>query len=620
MIRRKRKFLHWPSVVRHRPAFGWVPCPSPGSVGAGMQPVRHGGASPGHATRRIHRITLLGVILSHCAATAFSAPSDSDLVMRAESALIETIEKISPAAVCIHDAAQRGGGSGVLIDAQGYGLTNFHVVAGMMEKRRGWGGLSDGTLYELEVLGIDPVGDVAMFRLKGDKAFPFATLGDSDRVQIGDAVIAAGNPFILSEDYTPSISVGVVSGTHRYQKGVDGNLIYSDCLQVDAAINPGNSGGALFNAQGEIIGINGRISVGARGRLNVGHGFAISSNQIRRFIPALRAGLIARHGTLGASVFELEKGRVLFVDVVPGGAADRAGIHNADRLLTFEGVPVRTQNVFASMLGTYPEDWPVVLEVETDSKPREITVRLDPINPKMRAPFTADRQANLAQLRRLLYGFRRAVFRDASVALPQSWSWTAKRDYLAEGGQPKFSEQYEVSALIETPVRMVRRYDDAARGFEIVYDEASAAKHLTQDGDTMDLPTGDRIALNALYVVRHRLLGELTDEQLADVVHAGADAMTRKSKAAIDKGESNSLTPLEVIDWPLGGHTLAKFSFDPETGRLMRIRVRDIATNEQATIELSDYNWAAGFMLPHTLEVRTASSAYRETLSNWNLK
>ncbi len=546
--------------------------------------------------------------------------ADDDPVLRAESALIETIEIISPAAVCIHDAAQRGGGSGVLIDAQGYGLTNFHVVAGMMEKRRGWGGLSDGKLYELEVLGIDPVGDVAMFRLKGENAFPFATLGDSDRVQIGDTVIAAGNPFILSEDYTPSISVGLVSGTHRYQKGVGGNLIYSDCLQVDAAINPGNSGGALFNAQGEIIGINGRISVGARGRLNVGHGFAISSNQIRRFIPALRAGLIARHGTLGAGVIEPENGHVLFIDVLPGGAADRAGIRNADRLLKFDSVPVRSQNVVASMLGTYPEDWPVLLEVEHEGKTSEVVVRLDPVNPKMRAPFTVDREANLAQVRRLLEGFRRAVFRDASATTPQNWTWTASREYFpGDDARAKFSEKYEVSAQTDGPVRMIRRYDDGKRGFEIVYDEATAVKHLTQDGDKMDLPTGDKIVLSALYILQHRLFSEVTDQQLATVSHAGADAkvIQHAAEAAVHR---SSQSPLEVIDWPIGEQTLAKFSFDPETGRVVRIRVRDIATNEQAAIEFSDYNWAAGLVLPHTIEVRTASSGYRETLSNWNVK
>ncbi len=577
----------------------------------------------------IRVITILGFLVGPAVVRSdvadHATKPSTDIVVDAEAALIATIAKISPAAVCIHDAAQRGGGSGVLIDAKGYGLTNFHVVAGMMEKRKGWGGLSDGKLYELEVLGIDPVGDVAMFRLKtdaeqGEKVFPFATLGDSDRVQIGDAVIAAGNPFILSEDYTPSISVGVVSGTHRYQKGVDGNLVYSDCLQVDAAINPGNSGGPLFNAQGEVIGINGRISVGSRGRLNVGHGFSISSNQIRRFIPALRAGLLARHGTFGANVFEPEMGQILFIDVADNGAAERARIHNGDRLLTFDGVTVSGQNVVASMLGTYPEDWPVVLKVETEGKPREVTVRLDPVNPKMRFPFAADRQNNLTQVRRVLDGYRRAVFRDASAELPQTWTWTARRESSPDAGGPKISEQYEITAMTEAPIHMLRRHEDGARGYEIVFDDASAAKNLTQDGDKMDLSTGERIVLNAMYVLRNRLLARLPDEQLAEVMLSGSDAANKASAADIEKGAQDSLDPLEVIDWPLGGSTLVKFSFDQQTGRLVRIRARDIATNEQATVELSDYNWASGFMLPHALQVRTATSSYRELLSNWDLK
>lgn len=571
----------------------------------------------------IRRVCFLSIGFINVSATlaADQAPQpDSGLVARAESALVATIAKISPAAVCIHDAAQRGGGSGVLIDSEGYGLTNFHVVAGMLEKRRGFGGLNDGTLYELEVLGIDPVGDVAMFRLEHldiKHNFPFAPLGDSDRVQIGDTVIAAGNPFILSEDYTPSVSVGIVSGVHRYQKGVDGNLIYSDSLQVDAAINPGNSGGPLFNVDGEIIGINGRISVGSRGRLNVGHGFAISSNQIRRFIPAMRAGLLARHGTFGANVFEPEMGRVLFIDVASGGAADRAGIRNGDRILSLDGAAVRSQNFVASTLGTYPEDWPVRLTVEADGRQRETTVRLDPVNPKMRMPFSPDRQLNLKQVRRVLAAFRRAVFRDASAPLPQNWSWSAKREYVPDAGGQKFSEEYEVSSMADAPVHMLRRYEGGGRGFEVVYDEASAIKNLTQDGDKMDLPTGERIVLNALYLVRHRLLSEVSDDQLSDVSLSGADAPILN---AVDPASTKRLDPLEVIDWPFGGTTTARFSFDQETGRLVRIRVRDIATNEQSTAELSDYNWAAGFTVPHTLEVRTPSSTYRETLSNWNIK
>lgn len=540
-----------------------------------------------------------------------------DPVLRAESELIETIARVSPAAVCIHDAAQRGGGSGVLIDPQGYGLTNYHVIAGMMEDRRGYGGLSDGKLYELEVLGIDPVGDVAMFRLKwdgdGEPDFPFATLGDSDSVQLGDTVIAAGNPFILSEDYTPSISVGIVSGTHRYQKGVRGNLIYSDCLQVDAAINPGNSGGALFNAAGEIVGINGRISVGARGRLNVGHGFAISSNQIRRFIPAMRAGLLARHGTLGTGVIEPQPGRVHLVDIIPGGAADRAGIRSGDRLVRFDGEEIRTQNRFASMLGTYPEDWPVPLVIETEGRTREISVRLDPVNPKMRLVHTVPRDVNFLQVRRILDAFRLAVFREASNQVPQEWTWIVRREIRTTEGEVE-TQVYEATAAVETPIRMIRRYDDGSRGTIIEYDEASATSRAGTDAQPMDLPIAHRLTLNALYLVRNRLLLDLPERDLADLSHGGADAPLVEGQR---RGIAN---PLEVLTWTLGGHAVAKFSFDSDTGRLVRIRVHDIATNEQATIELADYQWAAGYMLPHTMRFRMGNTGFVDTLSNWSFR
>ena len=197
----------------------------------------------------------------------------------AGSERVALMERVSPGVVGVFDDEQSGGGSGVLIDPRGFGLTNYHVVAGMLDGRKGWGGLSDGSLYRLEVLGIDPTGDVAMFRLVGRDSFPFARLGDSDKVAVGDTVLAMGNPFTLSENYAPTVTRGLVTGVHRYQWGVKGNLIYSDCFQTDASINPGNSGGPLFNSQGEIIGINGRISVNTRGGINVDGGDAIAATQ-----------------------------------------------------------------------------------------------------------------------------------------------------------------------------------------------------------------------------------------------------------------------------------------------------------------------------------------------------
>src|SRR5207248_11670900 len=159
--------------------------------------------------------------------------------------------------------------------------------------------LPDGVLYDAVAVGIDKVGDVALIKLLPKKAgqdFPCATLGDSDAVKAGDWSLALGNPFLLATDFTPTVTFGLVSGTHRYQRPEGGVLLeYTDCIQVDASINPGNSGGPLFNAKGELIGINGRGSFEKRGRVNSGVGHAISINQIKHFLAHLYAGLDTDH-------------------------------------------------------------------------------------------------------------------------------------------------------------------------------------------------------------------------------------------------------------------------------------------------------------------------------------
>ena len=281
--------------------------------------------------RVVSALTAISLLATSACAGMDIADARS-IVREAQARRIEVIDRVSPAVVCVFDEREQGGGSGVIIDPAGYGLTNFHVIAGMLSTRRGFGALSDGKLYDLEVLGIDPTGDIAMFRLRGRDTFDYVELGNSDLVQVGDVVMAMGNPFSLSEDYAPSVTNGIVTGVHRYQWGVGTNLIYSDCIQTDASINPGSSGGPLFNERGKVIGINGRISVNTRGRFNVGHGYAISSNQIRRFMPALRAGLLARHGTLQATVERARGGHVVFDNVRRNHAGDKAGVLIGDRL------------------------------------------------------------------------------------------------------------------------------------------------------------------------------------------------------------------------------------------------------------------------------------------------
>ena len=177
------------------------------------------------------------------------------LVRNAEQERIRVIAKAKATAVCIFARGGHGGGSGVLISPDGFALTNYHVVkpAGNHMKC----GMDDGKLYDAVLVGLDPTGDVALIKLLGRNDFPHATLTDSNRVRSGDWCFAVGNPFLLATDFHPTVTYGIVSGIHRYQPPAGTLLEYTDCIQTDASINPGNSGGPLFNATGELIGVNG---------------------------------------------------------------------------------------------------------------------------------------------------------------------------------------------------------------------------------------------------------------------------------------------------------------------------------------------------------------------------
>jgi len=294
-------------------------------------------------------------------------------VRAAERERIEVIARASQAAVAIF-AGEAGGGSGVLVSADGYALTNFHVVqpAGVAMKC----GLSDGRLYDAVLVGLDPTGDVALIKLVGRDDFPFAELADSDGVEVGDFCFAAGNPFLLATDFRPSISAGIVSGTRRYQFPAGTILEYADCLQVDAAINPGNSGGGLFDAEGRVIGVNGRASFEKRGRVNVGVGYAISSNQLRQFLGCLKGGRLVDHATLGATVATADDGRVVVSDILESSDAYRRGLRYDDEVVSMAGRTVRTVNAFKNILGTLPAGWRVPLVYRRSGRRHEILVRL----------------------------------------------------------------------------------------------------------------------------------------------------------------------------------------------------------------------------------------------------
>ena len=302
----------------------------------------------------------------------------SEAVLKAEQQRVDAIAKASKTAVCVFAKAGQGGGSGVVISPDGYALTNFHVAkpAGSYMKCS----MADGRLYDTVIVGIDPTGDVAMIKLLGRDDFPCAELGDSDQVNVGDWCFAVGNPFLLATDFQPTVTFGLVSGVHRYQ-GPSGTLLeYADCLQTDASINPGNSGGPLFNAQGQLIGINGRGSFEKRGRVNVGVGYAISINQIKNFMGYLHSGRIVDHATLGATVASDEDGRVVVSNLLESADAYRRGLRYGDEILSFGGRQVTTVNGFKNILGIFPKGWRIPLSFRHDGDRRDVYVRLSGVH------------------------------------------------------------------------------------------------------------------------------------------------------------------------------------------------------------------------------------------------
>ena len=178
----------------------------------------------------------------------------------------------------------------------------------------------------------------------------------------------------------PSIAYGVVSGVHRYQYPAGTLLEYADCLQVDAAINPGNSGGPLFNAAGQLIGINGRGSFEKRGRVNVGVGYAISVNQIKNFLGCLKSGRIVDHATLGATVSTSDDNRVTVTDILENSDAYRRGLRYDDEIVRFAGREIRTTNALKNILGIFPKGWRVALSYRREGRTTDILVRLQGVH------------------------------------------------------------------------------------------------------------------------------------------------------------------------------------------------------------------------------------------------
>jgi len=295
-------------------------------------------------------------------------------IQRAEQTRIEAINRARPSAVSVFIPGGGGGGSGVLISKDGYALTNFHVTSPAGSFMRC--GLSDGNVYDAVLVGLDPVGDLAMIRLLGRDDFPAATMANSLAAEPGDWCMVIGNPFLLAGNLQPTVTWGILSGVGRYQYPSGTLLEYADCLQTHASINPGNSGGPIYNADGDLLGIVGRCSFEKRGRVNVGVGYAISINQAKNFLGYLRSGRIVDHATLGATVTTAPDGGAVVSNILESSDAYRRGLRYNAEILEIDGRPVSTANDVQNVLGTYPKGWRINIAFRIDGQTKRAPVRL----------------------------------------------------------------------------------------------------------------------------------------------------------------------------------------------------------------------------------------------------
>lgn len=324
----------------------------------------------------------VGIIVGITAGVVQAQVSES--LLSRQNARIKTIAQISPSVVCVMPPNGQGGGSGVLISADGYAVSNYHVTSGSGNFMKC--GLNDGQVYDAVIVGIDPTGDVALIKLLGRDDFPFCTPGNSDDVQVGDEVMALGNPFLLASDFTPTVTYGIVSGVHRYQYPANTFLEYTDCIQIDASINPGNSGGPLFDIQGRWIGINGRASFEKRGRINTGAAYAITTRQVLLFLEHLKSGRIVDHGRTEFTVETTSDGLVKVDQISQLSEPWRRGLREGDELVAFAGRALRSANDFKNVLGILPEGTRVPLTFRNKDGIHQATVRLLPLHGFDEAP------------------------------------------------------------------------------------------------------------------------------------------------------------------------------------------------------------------------------------------
>lgn len=275
---------------------------------------------------------------------------------------------------------QKGLGSGIIISKDGYIITNNHVIEDVDELQVK---LIDGTEYKAKIIGTDAATEIGLIKIDA-KNLPVAILGNSETLQIGEWVMAIGNPLEL----TSTVTAGIVSALHRQidiGRTRDGINTIENFIQTDAAINPGNSGGALINLKGEVIGIN--TAIASRTNYYMGYGFAVPINIAKSVVDDLKKYGEVKRGYLGVIIVlvdpvtakgvGLDKPRGVFItSVIDGSAADEAGIEDGDVVFSVDGKEVNQPNELQAAVGTHNPGETVKLKIWRGGKTRTIKVTL----------------------------------------------------------------------------------------------------------------------------------------------------------------------------------------------------------------------------------------------------
>jgi Do/DeqQ family serine protease len=344
-------------------------------------------------------------------------------------------------------------GSGVIVDAKnGYIITNHHVIENASEITIT---LLDNRTFSAKVIGSDEGADIAVLQAKQPNLIAMA-LGDSARLEVGDYVVAIGNPFGLKH----TVTAGIVSALGRTGINPDG---YEDFIQTDASINPGNSGGALVNLRGELVGINSAILSRSGG--NIGIGFAIPVNMVRGVMDQLIKYGQVKRGVLGVNIYNVtpdiakefgltESSGALVAGVAPGSAADHAGVKTGDIITSINGTAMRDAGELRNTIGMLRVGDKVEIGLLRDGKPHKVTALI--------AERSDLETANAVDIHKGLDGAELSDAPDAGGVLVKT----------IQEGSPAAQNGLRANDLIvgvgRTPVSNTKSFKDAAKNANVL--------------------------------------------------------------------------------------------------------------------------------------------------------